>query len=188
MAKTLHSAIGTLVNAFSFNKVILFPNVALVIALQPAKAYSLIVVTALGITISVKEEHPLNVYEFILVKFCGRMIAFKDVHPENADSISVTASGMLIFSKALHPLNALDFIIVTPSGITISLIDIQALNALMPIDVDFSFMVTFTKDLQDHSTSSFAITFVALVKDVQKKYLQPVITQYFASNKSEIWS
>ena len=26
------------------------------------------------------------------------------------------------------------------------------------------------------------------VKEVQYSYLQPVITQYFASNKSEIWS
>ena len=26
------------------------------------------------------------------------------------------------------------------------------------------------------------------VKLVQEQYLQPVITQYFASNKSEIWS
>ena len=27
-----------------------------------------------------------------------------------------------------------------------------------------------------------------LFKDEQPEYLQPVITQYFASNKSEIWS
>ena len=25
-------------------------------------------------------------------------------------------------------------------------------------------------------------------RDLQPQYLQPVITQYFASNKSEIWS
>ena len=29
---------------------------------------------------------------------------------------------------------------------------------------------------------------VMLFKEEQKEYLQPVITQYFASNKSEIWS
>ena len=29
---------------------------------------------------------------------------------------------------------------------------------------------------------------VNVVKPLQKEYLQPVITQYFASNKSEIWS
>ena len=29
---------------------------------------------------------------------------------------------------------------------------------------------------------------VTLVKPLQSLYLQPVITQYFASNKSEIWS
>ena len=27
-----------------------------------------------------------------------------------------------------------------------------------------------------------------LLAEIQKEYLQPVITQYFASNKSEIWS
>ena len=39
--------------------------------------------------------------------------------------------------------------------------------------------------------TSMLVTLVGILMEVkpeQKEYLQPVITQYFASNKSEIWS
>ena len=47
---------------------------------------------------------------------------------------------------------------------------------------------------EEQEPNAFSPTLVTLLgivifsKEVQVEYLQPVITQYFASNKSEIWS
>ena len=53
-------------------------------------------------------------------------------------------------------------------------------------------IVTEVKDVQPEKAPypmlSTLLGIVTEVKDVQSEYLQPVITQYFASNKSEIWS
>ena len=58
---------------------------------------------------------------------------------------------------------------MTLSGIVILVNDVQFSNAERPISVTLLGSVIF-------------------VREVQLAYLQPVITQYFASNKSEIWS
>lgn len=52
-------------------------------------------------------------------------------------------------------------------------------------------MVTLTKLLQpENALSPILITLsgiVTLAKLLQPEYLQPIITQYFIDNKSEIW-
>ena len=84
-------------------------------------------------------------------------------------------------------------------GITIDCRSEQPLNAESPISVTSLGILSFL-----HSKSSFLfLVRIQLLIDVylglfcdtiidemllQPEYLQPVITQYFASNKSEIWS
>ena len=47
----------------------------------------------------------------------------------------------------------------------------------------------FSKGLEEELKSEHLTEFhITLVKFLQPSYLQPVITQYFANNKSEIWS
>ena len=53
--------------------------------------------------------------------------------------------------------------------------------------------VIYTLFKEVHSLNAFIIEFTLAgiemeVNALQSSYLQPVITQYFASNKSEIWS
>lgn len=71
--------------------------------------------------------------------------------------------------RAVHSSKALPPIIVTDSGIVIDVRDEHASNASHPILVIDSGIVIDASE-------------------VQKEYLQPIITQYFISNKSEIWS
>ena len=79
---------------------------------------------------------------------------------------------------------------------------LQPWKASLPIDVTPTGMIV---DLQPEIRVFVAVSIIALhpsresytllpsstsilVKLLQVTYLQPVITQYFASNKSEIWS
>lgn len=64
--------------------------------------------------------------------------------------------------KALFP------IFVTLSGMLILVSEVHSLKALSPIFVTL-----------------FGI--LILVRDLHNEYLQPIITQYFIDNKSEIW-
>ena len=68
----------------------------------------------------------------------------------------------------LHPIKVHFPIYVTLFGILILVSDQQYLNASSPIFV---------------TPSGILI----LVSDLQMLYLQPIITQYFIDNKSEIW-
>ena len=68
----------------------------------------------------------------------------------------------------LHPSNE-SLRIFKPAGKVISLSDVQSSKAIQPISVTLAGIMILSKDLQVW-------------------YLQPVITQHFASNKSEIWS
>ena len=65
-------------------------------------------------------------------------------------------------------------------------------NTAVPMLVTLSGIVMLVSDEQFRNVaSSMLVTLfgiVMLVSDEQFSYLQPVITQYFASNKSEIWS
>ena len=66
------------------------------------------------------------------------------------------------------------------------------MNAYSPILSTLSGILMVVRDLQ-HSNVEISILvtpsgILMVVRDLQSKYLQSVITQYFASNKSEIWS
>ena len=75
----------------------------------------------------------------------------------------------LILDEILsHPQKALLPIVVTLSGILMLVSDLQPAKALLSI------LVTL-----------FGI--LMLVRELQPMYLQPIITQYFIDNKSEIW-
>ena len=74
----------------------------------------------------------------------------------------------MLFS-AVQPLKALFSIVVTLFGMSMLCSDEQPSKAQFPIVV-----MLFGMSI--------------LCSALQPLYLQPVITQYFASNKSEIWS
>ena len=68
----------------------------------------------------------------------------------------------------------------------------QPLNAPLSMLVTLLGIVKFSKELQYANASSLIIFKLlektTVFKELHHQYLQPVITQYFASNKSEIWS
>ena len=75
---------------------------------------------------------------------------------------------MLMLARDSHPSNA-DFpMLVTLSGMLMLVRDSHQENAESPILVTLSGMLM-------------------LVRDLHPRYLQPIITQYFIDNKSEIW-
>ena len=70
--------------------------------------------------------------------------------------------------SALQPSKALPPIFLTLFGMVTEVRDLQSSKALTPISVTLFGMVTE-------------------VRVLQSLYLQPIITQYFIDNKSEIW-
>ena len=68
----------------------------------------------------------------------------------------------------MHPLKASPPIVVTLLGMVTEVRELQPMKALSPIVVTLFGMVTE-------------------VRELQILYLQPIITQYFIDNKSEIW-
>ena len=77
-------------------------------------------------------------------------------------------SGNTAEARAVQPLKALEPIFVTELGSTIDVRAVQPENVLWPTSVT------------DDGISMF-------VRLLQNEYLQPIITQYFIDNKSEIW-
>ena len=69
--------------------------------------------------------------------------------------------------------------------------DLQPSKAACPIFVTLLGMVTEVKELQPlKALSSIVVTLLGMVtevREIQPLYLQPIITQYFIDNKSEIW-
>ena len=65
------------------------------------------------------------------------------------------------------------------------------LKASLPIVVTLLGMVTEVRELQSLKVLSLILVtllgMVTEVRDLQSPYLQPIITQYFIDNKSEIW-
>ena len=82
--------------------------------------------------------------------------------------IFVTLFGMVTEVSALQFPKAYSPIVVTLFGMVIEVRRLQLLKASHPIVVTLFGMVTEVRALQN-------------------KYLQPIITQYFIDNKSEIW-
>ena len=67
-------------------------------------------------------------------------------------------------------------------------------KVLLPIVVTLLGMVTEVRELQPlKAPSPIVVTLLGMVtevtevRDLQSLYLQPIITQYFIDNKSEIW-
>ena len=81
--------------------------------------------------------------------------------------------------------------VVTESGMLILVRELQREKALCPILVTESGMWMLMRELQPEkaSCSIFVTLFgmVILLRELQLQYLQPIITQYFIDNKSEIW-
>ena len=69
--------------------------------------------------------------------------------------------------------------------------ELQATNAPFPIFVTLFGILILVSEL--HSEKALSPIFVTLfgililVSELQPLYLQPIITQYFIDNKSEIW-
>ena len=65
------------------------------------------------------------------------------------------------------------------------------MKASLPIVVTLFGMVTEVRELQfSKADSPIVVTLLGMVTEVRevlKLYLQPIITQYFIDNKSEIW-
>ena len=102
--------------------------------------------------------------------FSSTMILVREGQLKKAHkSIFVTPAGIVIEVRDSQSSNAFSSIVVTPLGIVIDERDLQNENAILLIFVTLSGILI-------------------VVRDLQPLYLQPVITQYFASNKSEIWS
>lgn len=77
-------------------------------------------------------------------------------------------SDLILNGILLHPPKAPFSIVVTLFGIFMLVSDLQ------PQKAPFSIVVTLSGML-------------ILVSELQHQYLQPIITQYFIDNKSEIW-
>ena len=89
-----------------------------------------------------------------------------------------------LFLKAWLPIE------VTVSGIVIVRWE-QYSNARPPIDWILSGIIMLRNETQPLNVALFiaVIFFGIFISEslVQKQYLQPIITQYFIDNKSEIW-
>ena len=105
--------------------------------------------------------------------------------------IVVTLFGMVTEVIALQPLKTNCPIVVTLFGMVIEVRDLQSLKALYSITLTLFGMVTEVSALQ--SSKAYILIVVTLfgmvteVRELQSLYLQPIITQYFIDNKSEIW-
>ncbi|BBA30025.1 hypothetical protein [Prevotella melaninogenica] len=69
--------------------------------------------------------------------------------------------------------------------------ELQILKAAFPIVVTLFGMVTEVRERQPlKALSPIVVTLLGMVTEVRElhpAYLQPIITQYFIDNKSEIW-
>ena len=89
-------------------------------------------------------------------------------HVKACSPIVVTLFGIFMLVRELHEEKSHFPIVVTLFGIFMLVRDLQPKKAQSPIVVTL-----------------FGI--FMLVRDLQPVYLQPIITQYFIDNKSEIW-
>ena len=120
--------------------------------------------------------HPSKANFPMLVTLSGILMLVSDSHPRNAEfPMLVTLSGMLILVSDLYPANALSPMFVTLSGTLYN-----SSSALYAMIVVLSAL--------NKTWFSYINDFDSLDKEPsQPTYLQPIITQYFIDNKSEIW-
>ena len=110
----------------------------------------------------------------------------------NADTpIVLTLFPICTFCRLVHPLKASLPIVVTLLGMVTEVRELQSLKVLSLILVTLLGMVTEVRDLQPSKAACpIFVTLLGMVtevKELQPLYLQPIITQYFIDNKSEIW-
>ena len=168
--------------------------------MQPENASSPIVVTASGIVIFSRLVQHSKADAPIVFTLSEIVTLARLAQPLNASyPIVVTLLPIITFLRLRQPRNALTPIAVIPSGIVYSV-------APQPIAYKFNTPSRIRQRLSSDAIfplNSFRLTQpqnaytpivvtlsgkVILVRLLQPAYLQPVITQYFASNKSEIWS
>ena len=81
--------------------------------------------------------------------------------------------------------------LVTELGILMEVKELQPWKAWLPMLVTELGMLMEVKALQPEKASSLMLVtefgILMEVKELQLAYLQPIITQYFIDNKSEIW-
>lgn len=76
--------------------------------------------------------------------------------------------------------------IVTLFGMIILDKEWQFAKVRFPIDITLLGITTLDNELQELKTSSSSVVTPSGMT-IQLQYLQPIITQYFIDNKSEIW-
>ena len=102
-----------------------------------------------------------------------------------------TTASLEICVTLVQLLNASSPIVLTLFPIYTFCRLVHPLKASLPIVVTLLGMVTEVRELQSVKALSFIVVtlfgMVTEVRELQSLYLQPIITQYFIDNKSEIW-
>ena len=121
------------------------------------------------------------------LEICVILVQLSNVY----SPIALTLSPICTFCRLVHPLKASPPIVVTLLGMVTEVRELQYLKAQPPIVVTLLGMVTEVRELQPlKALSPIVVTLLGMVTEVrwlQYLYLQPIITQYFIDNKSEIW-
>lgn len=146
---------------------------------------------------------PLNASCSIVVRLVGRVTAFRFSQYQNAEFAMVfTPCGMAndsalpAWASNVSP----SFVYTVPpsalkygfsSGISILSSDVHCMK--LPGSMYFRFFPADMRFMLRHAVNTagfMAVTDSGMSissSDLQKQYLQPIITQYFIDNKSEIW-
>ena len=169
---------------------------------QSEKAWPPMLSTLLGIVTEVKPEQFEKAKSPTLVTLLPIVTDFKPEQLEKALSpMLVTLLGIVTEVKPVQPYKAYLPMLVTLLGITvvlhpiINVFDDVSMIALHPSLLSYvvlpSLTFIFVKPLQPvKADSPMLVTLLGIVTEVkpeQSLYLQPIITQYFIDNKSEIW-
>ena len=105
--------------------------------------------------------------------------------------IFLTLFGMVTEVRDTQREKALAPIFVTLLGMVTEVRDLQSSKALLPISVTlFGMLIEVRRSHQSKARSPISVTLFGMVTEIsalQTEYLQPIITQYFIDNKSEIW-
>ena len=135
----------------------------------------------------------------MLVTLSGMLMLVSDSHQENASSpMLVTLSGMLMLVKEWHLANASSPMLVTLFGMLRLVREWHSEKAFFPIlfmllgmlYVSLTPIYAIMIVLSSLNKVSFSYTndLDSLCRvPCLSMYLQPIITQYFIDNKSEIW-
>ena len=114
------------------------------------------------------------------------------IQPENASCpILCNPLPKVKFFRLLQFVKARPSIFVTLFGMVTEVSSLQSEKVSSPIFVTLFGMVTEVRELQlKKAPPPISVTLFGMVtevRDLQSEYLQPIITQYFIDNKSEIW-